>query len=105
MRQNAGRNTEGVANIFYEGPEGQSGRRIFYFIVSHIGLADYDLLGYRILDLLSDASTPFDIVLDMTGFAPSTELPITWLVKMVQLCPPGLLDLVNVRAAGPQCCR
>lgn len=96
MRRHAGRRTDSVANIFYEGPEGQSGRRIFYFVLSNVGLADYDLLGYRVFQLLGNISDPFDVIIDMTGYSAATDLPMTWLVKMVQICPPSVLSLMNV---------
>ena len=97
MRRHAGRRTESVAKIFYEGPEGQSGRRVFYFILSNVGLADYDLLGYRIFQLLSNVSDPFDVIVDTTGYTASTDLPMSWLIKMVQICPPSILSLMHVR--------
>lgn len=99
MRHHAGRSTESVANVFYEGPEGQSGRRIYYFIVSNIGLADYELVGYRVFQLLSEVEEAFDVVLDLTGYAASTEVPLPWLGRMLQICPPGIVSLVHVSAA------
>lgn len=96
MRRHAGRRTDSVSGIFYEGPEGQSGRRIFYFILANVGLADYDLLGYRVFELLSNVSDPFDIVVDMTGYSASTDLPMSWLIRMVQICPPSVAALVHV---------
>lgn len=65
MRHNAGRDVESVAEAFYEGPISQvsysarrrlladkkNGRRIFYFIVSRVGLVDYDLLAYHVFSV------------------------------------------------------
>lgn len=102
IRHNAGRATEGVSGVFYEGPEGQTGRRIFYFIVSSVGLADYELLGYRIFQLLGDVGEPFDLVLDMTGYSATTEVPLSWLCRMLQMCPPGILGMVNVSSVVRQ---
>lgn len=96
MKQNNGRSTESVSNVFYEGPAGQTGRRILYFIISNIGLVDYELLGYHIFRVLLDSQEMFDLVIDLTGFSSSTELPMPWMKKMLQMCPPGILSMVNV---------
>ena len=97
MRRHAGRRTEAVANAFYEGPEGQSCRRIFYFIVCNIGTVDHDLLGYRIFQLLGNVSEPLDIIVDVTGCGASTDLPVSWMCRMLQMCPPSILSNVKVR--------
>lgn len=61
-----------------------------------MGLADYDLLGYHIFSHLADASESFDIIIDMTGFLVSAELPLVWMKRMLQMCPPNVLAAVNV---------
>jgi hypothetical protein len=45
---------------------------------------------------MADAFEPFDIVFDLTGFASTNELPMVWLKKMFQMCPPQILAAVNV---------
>jgi neurofibromin 1 len=106
MKQNAGRSTESVQATFYEGPAGQvshdssvliqTGRRIFYFIAGNVGSADYDLLAYHIFQIMSDADEPFDMIFDMSGFAPSNDLPLPWVKRMLQICPPTILASVHV---------
>jgi neurofibromin 1 len=88
----------------------KNGRRIFYFIVSRVGLLDYDLLAYhvftvgwirrrrnradrQVLDKITDF---FDVVIDLTDFSSSAELPLSWLKRSVQMCPPSVLPCVNV---------
>ncbi|KAL7420982.1 Ras GTPase activating protein ira2 [Cryptotrichosporon argae] len=98
MRHNAGRNTESLAGAFYEGPASQNGRRIFYFIVARVALVDYDLLAYHVFSLLEKVTDFFDLVIDLTDFSPATELPLTWLRRSVQICPPGMLPCVSTLA-------
>jgi len=95
MRHNAGRNTESVANAFYEGPASQNGRRIFYFIIARVALVDYDLLAYHVFSVLDKVTDFFDLVIDLTDFSSMTEMPSAWLRRSVQMCPPGILPLVN----------
>jgi neurofibromin 1 len=95
MRHNAGRNTESVANAFYEGPASQNGRRIFYFIIARVALVDYDLLAYHVFAVLDKVTDFFDLIIDLTDFSSMTEMPSPWLRRSVQMCPPGILPLIN----------
>lgn len=74
----------------------QSGRRIFYFVAANIGVADYDLLAYHAFQVMFDATEPFDIIFDMTGFAAANDLPLPWLKRMIQMCPPAIIASVHV---------
>lgn len=98
MRHNAGRSTESVNTAFYEGPASQNGRRIFYFVVARVALVDYDLLAYHVFSLLDKVTDFFDLVIDLTDFSPTTEMPIAWLRRSLQMCPPGILPLVHTLA-------
>ncbi|KAK4687682.1 neurofibromin 1, partial [Tremellales sp. Uapishka_1] len=98
MRHNQGRNVEPVMNVFYEGPASQNGRRIFYFIVSRVALVDYDLLAYHVFQILDKITDFFDLVIDVTNFSPATELPVAWLRRSLQMCPPGILPCLNTLA-------
>ncbi|EIW67076.1 hypothetical protein TREMEDRAFT_69974 [Tremella mesenterica DSM 1558] len=98
MKHNLGRSTEAVANVFYEGPASQNGMRIFYFVVSRVALIDYDLLAYHVFQQLDGITDYFDIVIDLTDFSPSTELPLAWLKRSLQMCPPGVFGCINTIA-------
>ena len=98
VKHNAGRSTEAVANAFYEGPASQNGRRIFYFVVGRISVMDYDLLAYHIFTILDKITDFFDLVIDLTDYNQSSELPMTWLKRTVQLCPPGILPCIHTLA-------
>ncbi len=74
----------------------QNGHRIFYFIVARAALVDYDLLAFHAFQLLETISDMFDIVMDLTGVARDTELPMAWLSKSIQICPPGILPCISV---------
>ena len=93
----------------------QNGRRIFYFIVSRVALVDYDLLAFHVFQvkcseyddhlvlirflsrqILDGITDHFDFVVDLTDFSPSTELPINWMRRSIQMCPPAILPFVNV---------
>jgi hypothetical protein len=90
----------------------QNGRRIFYYIAARIGLVDYDLLAYHIFtvsgfrsvvvslpmtcQILSGVTEPFDVIVDLTDFSPSHEVPATWLRRVLQICPATIVSLANV---------
>lgn len=110
MRQHAGRSVEAVQSTFYEGPAGQvcpkrvlmgsadwqTGRRIFYYVASRVGLSDYDLLAFHVFQVISDVAEPFDIIFDVTDFSATNELPLPWLKRMLQMAPAQALSLVQV---------
>ncbi|WVR09039.1 hypothetical protein IAU60_006099 [Kwoniella sp. DSM 27419] len=98
MRHNAGRSTDGAADAFYEGPASQNGQRIFYFIMSRVALVQYDLLAYHIFSILDRVTGYFDLVVDLTGSSAANELPIAWLKRMIQMCPPGIIPCINTLA-------
>nr|XP_018259204.1 neurofibromin 1 [Kwoniella dejecticola CBS 10117]OBR81362.1 neurofibromin 1 [Kwoniella dejecticola CBS 10117] len=98
MQHNLGRNTDSVADAFYEGPASQNGRRIFYFIVSRVALVDYDLLAYHVFSLLDKVTDFFDVVIDLTNFSAANELPLPWLKRSIQLFPPGILPSIHTLA-------
>jgi neurofibromin 1 len=96
----------------------QNGRRIFYYIVSRVALVDYDLLAYHVFQVssampfwsllmanqvLERITDFFDIVIDLTDFSPATELPMNWLRRSLQMCPPGILPCVNVSSSFCVC--
>ncbi|ODN95826.1 neurofibromin 1 [Cryptococcus wingfieldii CBS 7118] len=94
MQQNQGRNVDSVKDVFYEGPASQNGRRIFYFVVAKVALIDYDLLAYHVFKSLDNVTEYFDVVIDLTDFSSSTELPMTWLKKSLQICPSAILSSI-----------
>ena len=96
MAQNAGRTVDSVAGAFYEGPASQNGRRLFYFLVARINLVDYDLLAYHVFSTLQRVNEAFDLIIDLTDFSPATDLPVAWLGKQLQMCPPHILPLIHV---------
>ena len=98
MKHNAGRNVEAVSRAFYEGPASQNGRRIFYFVVSRISVMDYDLLAYHVFQLLDKITDFFDLVIDLSDFSQSSEVPMTWLKRIIQLCPPTVLPCIHTLA-------
>ncbi|WVW79391.1 hypothetical protein I302_101360 [Kwoniella bestiolae CBS 10118] len=98
MRHNMGRNTDSVADAFYEGPASQNGRRIFYFVVSRVALVDYDVLAYHVFSILDKVTDFFDIVIDLTDFSPANELPLPWLKRSIQMFPPGVLPSIHTLA-------
>ncbi|OCF79181.1 neurofibromin 1 [Kwoniella mangroviensis CBS 8886] len=98
MRHNSGRNTDSVADAFYEGPASQNGRRIFYFILSRVALVDYDVLAYHVFSILDKITDFFDIVIDLTDFSPANELPLPWLKRSIQMFPPGVLPSIHTLA-------
>ncbi|WWC73068.1 uncharacterized protein I206_107033 [Kwoniella pini CBS 10737] len=98
MQHHLGRNTDSIADAFYEGPASQNGRRIFYFIVSRVALVDYDLLAYHVFSILDKVTDFFDIVIDLTNFSAANELPLPWLKRSIQLFPPGVLPSVHTLA-------
>ncbi|KAK8844111.1 hypothetical protein IAR55_006905 [Kwoniella newhampshirensis] len=95
MRHHQGRNTDSVAGAFYEGPASQNGRRLFYFIVSRVAVVDYDLLAYSVFQKLDGINDFFDLIIDLTDFSPATELPIAWLRRSIQMCPPSILSYIH----------
>ncbi|WWD06786.1 hypothetical protein V865_004881 [Kwoniella europaea PYCC6329] len=98
IRHNSGRNTDSVADAFYEGPASQNGRRIFYFIVSRVALVEYDVLAYHVFSILDKVTDFFDIVIDLTDFSPANELPLPWLKRSIQMFPPGVLPSIHTLA-------
>ncbi|WWC91180.1 uncharacterized protein L201_006121 [Kwoniella dendrophila CBS 6074] len=98
MRHNLGRNTDSVADAFYEGPASQNGHRIFYFIVSRVALVDYDVLSYHVFSILDKITDFFDVVIDLTDFSPANELPLPWLKRAIQMFPPGILPSIHTLA-------
>ena len=98
MKHNSGRSTESVSTAFYEGPTSSNGRRLFYVDVAHMGFMDYDLLAYHVLQSLHDVHAPFDVVIDLTEFSPSTEVPMTWFKRSIQMCPSSILGQVHTIA-------
>lgn len=38
----------------------------------------------------------FDLVFDLTQYSPRVDFPKFWLQRIAQMCPPNLLQLVNV---------
>lgn len=95
MSHNEGRNTDSVANAFYEGPASQNGRRIFYFIVARVALVDYDLLAYHVLSTIKDMKEVFDLIIDLTDFSSMTEMPSTWLRRSFQMVDSATWTLIN----------
>ncbi|ORX39325.1 putative ras GTPase activator [Kockovaella imperatae] len=98
MSHHAGRNTETVSNAFYEGPASQNGRRIFYFVLSRVSVMDYDLLAYHVFQVLDNITDFFDLVIDLTDYNQASELPILWLKRTIQLCPPGIFPCIHTLA-------
>ncbi|WVF65508.1 hypothetical protein IAT40_000236 [Kwoniella sp. CBS 6097] len=98
MQHNMGRNTDSVADAFYEGPASQNGRRIFYFVQSRVALVDYDLLAYHVFSILDKVTDYFDLVIDLTDFSSANELPLAWLKRTLQMCPAGILPCVHTLA-------
>jgi neurofibromin 1 len=43
-----------------------------------------------------DADEPFDMIFDMTGYKTANDLPIAWVKRMLQICPPAILASVHV---------
>jgi neurofibromin 1 len=75
-----------------------------------VGLLDFDLLAYHVFSVSEPVSAQgtadrqildkitdfFDLVIDLTDFSSSTELPLPWLKRSIQMCPPGVLPCINV---------
>lgn len=51
------------------------------------------MLTQQILEKVTDF---FDLVIDLTDFSSSNELPLAWLRRSMQICPPGVLPCINV---------
>ena len=49
------------------------------------------------IQLLDRVTDYFDIVIDLTDFSAANELPVAWMKRCLQICPPSILSCVNVR--------
>lgn len=45
---------------------------------------------------MEEVTESFDFVFDFTGYSPAVDLPKYWIQRIAQLCPPRLLQMVNV---------
>lgn len=74
-----------------------------------MGLLDYDLLAFHVFSvskahlhvwltsqILDQVTDFFDLVIDLTDFSAANELPMAWLKRSLQMCPPGILPCINV---------
>ncbi|KAI9491357.1 hypothetical protein BDB00DRAFT_874401 [Zychaea mexicana] len=99
MRRNGHRGVESIVskNIFYEGGTSKSGRPVFYFILRNVvaDSIDFELLIYFILQTLERvANKSCELVLDLTQFGPSNEIPSQWISQLLQLLPFDMYDNV-----------
>jgi neurofibromin 1 len=37
----------------------------------------------------------FEVIVDMTDFSPQSEIPIPWLRRSLQMCPPRIMPLIH----------
>lgn len=92
MRRNSHRSVESIVskNIFYEGGVSKANRPVFYFIARNIiaDSIDFELLVYHMLQIMERASNKsLDLVLDMTLFCQSNEIPNQYISQILQLLP------------------
>ncbi|KAF7726129.1 Ras GTPase activating protein ira2 [Apophysomyces ossiformis] len=99
MRRNSHRSVESIVskNIFYESGTSKAGRPVFYFIARNViaDSIDFELLIYYMLQILEPAANKsIEVVLDMTLFSPSNEVPNQWISQTMQLLPFDVYDNV-----------
>ncbi|KAI9261580.1 hypothetical protein BDA99DRAFT_547292 [Phascolomyces articulosus] len=99
MRRNGHRSIESIGskNIFYEAGTSKAGRPVFYFILRNVvaDSIDFELLIYFILQTLERvANKSCELVLDLTQFGPSNEIPSQWISQLLQLLPFDMYDNV-----------
>ncbi|KAF9111158.1 Ras GTPase activating protein ira2 [Mortierella sp. AM989] len=110
MRKNRGRTIDNLLKegVFYEGGLSKERRPVFYFVMRKLSLDNVDLetVMYRVFLLLEPvANKSFDLVVDVTGFAPSNEISDHHISQFLQLLPVdtalGLCNLyfINVNTA------
>lgn len=46
---------------------------------------------------LDNVTDLFNLIIDLTGFSLSNDVPISWLKQTIILCPPGILPCLDVR--------
>ncbi|KAI8373844.1 hypothetical protein BD560DRAFT_393755 [Blakeslea trispora] len=100
MRRNSHRSVESIIskNIFYEGGVSKANRPVFYFIARNViaDSIDLELLIYHILQTMERASNKnIDLVLDMTLFNATNEIPNQYLLQVLQLLPFDPSDMVS----------
>ena len=114
MKHNANRDTAKVSEIFFEGSPAlvrvfacrvrsawlistwQNGSRIFYLVIAHSPVIEWEVLVFHIFRCLRDITDAFDLIIDLTGFSSSTEIPMVWIRKVLQMSPPGILSCLRV---------
>ncbi|KAI8137099.1 hypothetical protein BJV82DRAFT_547510 [Fennellomyces sp. T-0311] len=99
MRRNSHRSVESIVakNIFYEGGISKGGRPVFYMILRNViaDSIDFELLTYFILQTLERVATKScELVLDLTQFGASNEIPSQWISQLLQLLPFDMYDNV-----------
>jgi neurofibromin 1 len=90
LRRNSHRSVESIVskNIFYEGGVSKVGRPVFYLIMRHINAdnIDFELLIYHILQTLERAANRhYELLVDLTLFSRSNEIPSQWVLQLMQL--------------------
>jgi len=55
-----------------------------------------DLIALLMKKTMEEVTETFDLVFDFTGYSPAVDLPKFWIQRIAQLCPPRLLQMVNV---------
>ncbi|KAL0094889.1 hypothetical protein F4703DRAFT_1902562 [Phycomyces blakesleeanus] len=100
MRRNHRRNVDIIVSksIFYEGGVSKAGRPVFYFIARHVvaDSIDFELMVYHILQTLDrSANKSFELVIDMTQFNQTNEIPNQWVSQLLQVLPSGVSDRIE----------
>ncbi|KAI7901256.1 uncharacterized protein BX663DRAFT_515416 [Cokeromyces recurvatus] len=101
MRRNSRRSVEAIVskNIFYEGSTSKAGRPVFYLILRHINAdnIDFELLIYHVLQTLERAGNRhYELVIDMSRFCRSNEIPAQWVHQLLQLLSEDKSDNIAI---------
>lgn len=107
MSRYSTRSTEPVRDLFVDVPMPKNRPAVFVFCLSKIDVEalDVDLFMYHVLKTVSlpdYQNQPFEVIIDCTSFAASTEVPIQWVKYCVELLPSDVRQrMVTVHLLNP----
>ncbi|PVG03445.1 hypothetical protein CPB86DRAFT_723065 [Serendipita vermifera] len=89
MRMHENRSVDSVQDLFVMLSTPSSPHAVFAFPLQRINVetVELDLLITHIFKTLSTCNTPFEVVVDCTGFTASSEIPLVWLKVFLERCP------------------
>ncbi|OAD65239.1 hypothetical protein PHYBLDRAFT_85899, partial [Phycomyces blakesleeanus NRRL 1555(-)] len=107
VRRNNHRDLASISskNIFFQGGSSKGGHPVFYLIARNVDAetCDFELLIYYMLRVMEPyLNHPFELILEVTQFKSSNEIPPSWMTQFFKLVFSEMNDyLVTLYIYGP----